>query len=422
MEIVKTFGHCVEALCEKNPACARALLCTGWRAQNLKFRYLPDRRLTKADQYLARIMMDLMLAPLQRPEQCAMVSIFTPCELVQEAGLSPYNVEAFSCYLAATYAEQNGLRTVEDRGLPETLCSYHRTFLGAAETGLLPKPRCIVYTSLACDANLVTFRHLADLYRVPSFSIDVPYTPNDANVTYVAGQLRELAVFLRAQTGTAIDEDRLRARVQRGRRTLENYDRYQTLRADRYVPSDLVSPMYCAMTNSVLLGTEQEDRYVSMLLDGIEQAPPARGTRIYWMHTIPFWSDAVKEVLMLREEAQIVGCELAQMADVSRTSDDPYEAMAQRLVYSAMNGGISRRIAQGIRNAKQAGADGVVWFNHWGCKHTLGGSALAKKQFEAAGLPFLILDGDGCDRSHGGEGQTATRLGAFLELLEEHHA
>ena len=46
MEIVKTFGHCVEALCEKNPACARALLCTGWRAQNLKFRCLPDRRLT----------------------------------------------------------------------------------------------------------------------------------------------------------------------------------------------------------------------------------------------------------------------------------------------------------------------------------------------------------------------------------------
>ena len=32
--------------------------------------------------------------------------------------------------------------------------------------------------------------------------------------------------------------------------------------------------------------------------------------------------------------------------------------------------------------------------------------------------PLLILDGDGCDRSHGGEGQTATRLGAFLEMLK----
>ena len=42
---------------------------------------------------------------------------------------------------------------------------------------------------------------------------------------------------------------------------------------------------------------------------------------------------------------------------------------------------------------------------------------LAKKKFEEAGLPLLILDGDGCDRSHGGEGQTSTRLGAFLEML-----
>ena len=41
-----------------------------------------------------------------------------------------------------------------------------------------------------------------------------------------------------------------------------------------------------------------------------------------------------------------------------------------------------------------------------------------KKKFEEQGIPLLILDGDGCDRSHGGEGQTATRLGAFLEMLQ----
>ena len=62
-------------------------------------------------------------------------------------------------------------------------------------------------------------------------------------------------------------------------------------------------------------------------------------------------------------------------------------------------------------------SDGAVWFGHWGCKHTLGAAQLAKKKFEEAGLPLLILDGDGCDRSHGGEGQTSTRLGAFLEML-----
>lgn len=76
-----------------------------------------------------------------------------------------------------------------------------------------------------------------------------------------------------------------------------------------------------------------------------------------------------------------------------------------------------RRIEAGIRHAKETGADGAVWFGHWGCKHTLGAAQLAKRKFEEQGIPLLILDGDGCDRSHGGEGQTSTRLGAFLEML-----
>lgn len=42
-----------------------------------------------------------------------------------------------------------------------------------------------------------------------------------------------------------------------------------------------------------------------------------------------------------------------------------------------------------------------------------------QKRFEEAGLPCLVLDGDGVDPAHGGEGQTATRMGAFVEMLEK---
>ena len=42
----------------------------------------------------------------------------------------------------------------------------------------------------------------------------------------------------------------------------------------------------------------------------------------------------------------------------------------------------------------------------------------SKRAFEEAGLPTLLLDGDSCDRGFGGEGQAATRVEAFLEVLE----
>ncbi|MCD8012539.1 MAG: 2-hydroxyacyl-CoA dehydratase family protein [Lachnospiraceae bacterium] len=419
MQVIETFGHYIEKMSETEPSRARRLLKTGWQAQNLKYRFAPDKRLLPADQYLARLMMDTMLQPLKKPDQSVLVSVFTPCELMQEAGLSPYNVEAFSCYLSASKAERALLQTAEDFGISETLCSYHKTFIGAARRGLLPAPRCIVYTSLACDANLLTFKEMADFYQAPCFAIDVPAGHTEADIAYVADQFRDLKRFLEKQTGKTIDEERLGERLKRSRRTLENYDRFQKGRVDKYIPADLVSPMYCGMTNNILLGTEEEERYTARLLADMEKAGPARGKRIYWMHTLPFWSQAVKDAFLLKESAQIVGCELAQVSDLEHHSDDPYEDMAMRLVYNSLNGSITRRIDAGIRHTKETQADGVIWFNHWGCKHTLGGSQLAKKKFEAEGIPTLILDGDGCDRSHGGEGQTSTRLGAFLEMLGE---
>ena len=419
MDIIETFGRTLQDLSETNPGRARRVLKIGWQAQNLRLKLLPDKRLQPADRYLTRLMMETMLKLLQRPEDSVIVSIFTPCELIQEAGLHPYNVEGFSAYLNGSGAEQRFLRQAEESGLSETLCSYHKAFIGAACNDLLPKPRCIVYTNLTCDANLLTFRYLADRYQVPCFFLDVPFQPCEENVRYVADQFRQLKDFLEECTGRNISEEHLSERIARSSRTLENYEMYQKERAGKYVPSDLVTPMYAAMANNILLGTEEEETYTRMLLKDIKQAGPAKGIPLYWMHTIPFWSESLKKQLHFQERVRIVGCELAQVFDGTLDPGKPFEAMARRLVYHSMNGEGSRRIENGIRCAKEAGARGAVWFNHWGCKHTMGNARLAKEKFEAAGIPLLILDNDGCDRSHGGEGQLATRLEAFLEMLEE---
>lgn len=419
MNIIETYGKTVQEWAGPDPDKARRLLLLGWQAQSARLRFFPNRGLIPADRYLARIMMDAMRMPLEDPQHSAMVSIFTPCEMLQELGLHPYNVEGFSSYLAGSKAERAFLQEAEDSGLSETLCSYHKTFIGAALSGVLPAPRCVVYTNLACDANLLSFRHLAQYYDVPAFAIDVPAQQTADAVDYVAGQLRDLRGFLEEVAGATIDEASLKARLDRSRRSQIQFDAFQTARADRYIPEDLVSTMYCGMTNNILLGTEEEARFVQMLGRDVKKAPPARGKRLYWMHTIPFWSQAARQALYLNEEAQIVGCELSQATDITKHDPDPYRDMAMRMVYHSLNGHIDRRIEAGIRHARQAGADGVVWFGHWGCKRTVACSGLARRAFEEAGLPCLILDGDGCDRSRGGEGQTATRLGAFLEMLEE---
>ena len=121
MEIIKTFGNYVEKWCENTPDRARWLLTKGWEAQDMKFRLAPSKKINPSDQYLARMMMNVMLQPLKHPDQSVLVSVFTPCELMQEAGLYPYNVESFSCYLTASSAERAFLQNAEDSGLSNTL-------------------------------------------------------------------------------------------------------------------------------------------------------------------------------------------------------------------------------------------------------------------------------------------------------------
>ena len=147
------------------------------------------------------------------PENAAMVSIFVPGELVMAAGLTPYSVEAMSCFMAGTKCEQTFLRKTEEEGFPETMCSYHRVFLGAALTGILPKPNCMIYTNLACDGNMMTFPYLKDKFECPGFYIDVPYEKNRESVLYVADQLRKLKRFLEETTDRRISEETVRSEM-----------------------------------------------------------------------------------------------------------------------------------------------------------------------------------------------------------------
>lgn len=57
----------------------------------------------------------------------------------------------------------------------------------------------------------------------------------------------------------------------------KNSKNFKSARADRFIPSDLVSPLYSGMTNNILLGTEEEKLYTEKLLKDIKNAPPKKG-------------------------------------------------------------------------------------------------------------------------------------------------
>ena len=113
----------------RDPEKARKLLLTGYRLQEKRLQLFPDRKLPASGQYVARVVMQNIIKALAKPDDTALVSIFVPGELLTAAGITPYSVEAMSCFIAGTRCEQAFLAQTESEGFPETMCSYHRVFL-----------------------------------------------------------------------------------------------------------------------------------------------------------------------------------------------------------------------------------------------------------------------------------------------------
>ena len=305
--------------------------------------------------------------------------------------------------------------------MPESFCSYHKTMLGLAETGVMPKPLMIANTTLACDANQLSFRRLADFYQTPHAVIDIPYDCDEDAVMYVANQLRKFAGQLEDLTHRKLDGDTLREAVARSQRTVETFRAYLARRGSVTLPTTMLGELCNFVAGHVLLGRPESEEYAAELLRALEQAAPAatsRKKRIFWMHVLPQWQESLRSILET-DRCELVGADLLATAVANEIDPaHPYESMARRVVGSLCNGPSERRIEGALQCAKAAGADGVILFCHWGCKQTLGMSQMVKQHMEAEGLPPLVLDGDGCDPRNVADGQMVTRVNAFLEQLE----
>lgn len=416
-DIVQLFGKTIDRLAVHHPDISRQLLATGLKAFRGVLRFAPNRQLPPARQYSALAMNRIMCQVLEHTENAALVSVFQPCELLEAMGMTPMCAEMYAAYLNGSDAEAVFADAAEEAGIAETYCSYHKVLLGSAYLNVLPKPAMVINTSLVCDANNLTFRELAAHYDVPHVYIDVPPEQTEDSVAYVADQFRELADCLQNHLGRRLEADKLREVMLRSQRTVNSLRACLAEKSCHSLPGDGTSEMYEIYLSHNGLGSQIAEQYADMLLKDLRAAPPAHGIRLLWLHTIPIWQMPVKRALDLNDRCQVVACDMCTESLTDIDPEHPYESMARRLVYSPWNGG-SQRVAAALQLAETLRVDGVICFCHWGCKQTMGLSALFKTELEAAGYPTLILNGDGCDRRNASDGQIATRLNAFMEMLE----
>jgi benzoyl-CoA reductase/2-hydroxyglutaryl-CoA dehydratase subunit BcrC/BadD/HgdB len=390
--------------------------------------------------FLEKISMKSVRGSLADPSESALVNMFAPAELLHAMGLHPLCAEGFSSYLSGGKCERGYLDYASEHGVPETFCSYHRALIGAVLAGLIPKPRFVISSSSVCDANTSTFRTASAHYGMNEFFIDVPHEYDKDAEAYVRGQLVELVRFLEDGMGRKMDGESL-ARAVRNANASVRYQRdFIDELSRRDFPGSITAEMHRILASHNLLGTDDARAFFRMQYEDIlgfpirEKSlheelrreacgrPGASGAsgrkRILWCHVLPYYVEPLRQVFNFSDRYQLLMSDLNYDQLIELDEDDVLGSMARRLILNHFNGSAERRAASVMAMAKKLGADGAIIFCHWGCKHSNGGAFILRDALKSVGVDTLVLDGDACDRSNTNEGQLATRLQAFLEILD----
>lgn len=418
MWVVDKYIDYVKEQTIEDPKKSWGKILLGFQANKLRTKILPKKGLAKGYQKLEAMMMSFVADALSHSESYVWGNIFSPCEITQCFGLRTLSIECLACYLSGYHLEDYFIDYAQNTGIAPTLCSYHKTFVGAIDSDAVPVPQYAVTTSLSCDGNLNTFRYLEKKRGVPFTFLDVPYGDDEASVEYLAGQLEEFTAELERRFGRRFEEDKLKEALRIENETRKELIRFFQLQSEYYYPGELISHLYMMMGMHLLIGTQEFLDLIRYMIEEIKTYPKYEGKKILWVHLLPFYQESLKQCFNGSQDYQIIASDIILDSVEELDPEKPFHSLAKKIIRNMYNGSYSHKAQMVGQLADTLKPDAVIQFCHWGCKQSSGGSVLLKEEMQKKGIPMLILDGDGIDKRNSHDGQIKTRLEAFLEMLD----
>ena len=341
---------------------------------------------------------------------------YAPLPLIDAVGLVPYRILPLG-----DMPDQAGAL------LHDNICPHVKRVIDRALDEDLPKLTGLVVMS-SCDA----MRRLADAWRsarpdVPVAEVDLPTTRGDGAETYLASELRRLAETLGRWAGghTPIDriEEQTRASIERYNELEEILGALRHRATEGQLKGGWRSLQeICNLT--VTRPTEAAQREAQYRLQAPAQRLGDKVPLFLFGNVLPD-----PEVFDLFDGCggRIVGDDLCtgsrQLTKISISANEPvFEGLAREILERpacarTLVPDTPYHVARQAADAARAcGARGLVLHVMKFCDPYLNRLPGIREYLESEGLPLLVLEGDCTTRSLG---QQATRIEAFVEMLQE---
>ncbi|HQV40037.1 MAG: 2-hydroxyacyl-CoA dehydratase [Flavobacteriales bacterium] len=363
-----------------------------------------------------------------------------PAELLRSFGFEVYFPENHGALLGATRTSGDLIPAAVKAGYSGDICSYLTSDIGAHLSGTTPlkkqygldgppRPDLIVYNTNQCREVQDWFTYFAKEHQAPVFGITPPRyldQVTDVHVQDVAKQFEALVPLCEQITGTTFDIDRFRETLRLSREATELWKSVLATATNSPAPINFFDATIHMGPIVVLRGTQEAKDYYALLLKEL-QGMVARGEgavakeacRIYW-DGMPIWGKlrTLSELFAKNSAAVVASTYCNSWVFDAFDERDPFASSA--LAYTEIFINRSERAKTEIltRMVKDFRIDGVIFHDAKTCFNNSNARfGMPQRLKEQAGVETLVLEGDLCDLRFYSEGQSHTKIEAFIEQL-----
>lgn len=301
--------------------------------------------------------------------------------------------------------------------LQSYVCSIVQNALSFLQSGGLDGVDLLLVPH-ACDSLQGLGSLLIDFIspRQPVLTLYLPRGRRESDVSFLANEFRSLYQRLAAITGLSPSDtwlmaylcqdeevDILLAELHRQRQKLPLSDEsfYRLIRSREFLPTEKFAPI---ARNMLSQAGETQSEGIPIILSGIVPEPMSLFGALSEMN------------------ARVVADDLAccgRRLYPGGTSDDPFQRMAERIVYAppdpTRGSPIHERLNHLLQMVESSGARGVVFYDVKFCEPELFDLPLLRQGLRQVGIPTLTIEVDINDQL---SQSVLTRLAAFLEMLQ----
>ena len=390
----------------------------------------------RPDFHYYRMMQDYYIALRDACQNGGFVvahTIFFPVEIFQALDLVPMHLE-FTGSLMSLFGIDCAdlLAQAGEMGLPSEICSAHRLIAGALKLGALPANGAVVCSNLVCDNAIKSGELIMDFNHCPGFAFDYPFNKSEAADKFIMQELRDVIAFLEQVSGHKMDWQNLSDNIAETNKQISLIRQINNLcktLPSPFQPQDflkllVVEYMGAGKIESTSYLEKLYKELSAMIAVGKGFANPERLRLMTTMLTPWYLQADIDSTLMKHGAAIVCNPNLSDWRELPQLDPEkPLESIAIKLaacspmrMFALLD---NRSIDPFISSIKDYKIDGVLNFNHLGCRQLGPTFKIYKDVLNELGVPILNIDCDLIDSTITSGDEVCQKMEQFFELLED---